>query len=645
MRIHSISTGLALGVLAAAAATSVHADSGEALEPLVITATRLPTPQSQLASSVTIITAEQIAAMQARTLPDALKYVPGLNLVQTGGPGGQTSVFMRGTNSNHVKVLVDGIDVSDPSTPNAAFDFGPFLIQDVERIEVLRGSQSGLYGSDAIGGVINIITKSGSGPLKLAAALEGGSFQTFNQAAGLSGSQDAFSYTANVQHLHVGSTPVTPLDLLPPGQGRRNDYNDNLTASTKLGYALSQDLDFGFVGRYTDSHLHFTGDAFDPVTFASYPDPNQSETETTDYYGRVFGHLLLLDGRLDQTVGVGYTRERTDTVSPDFPEELDIGKRLKVDYQGTFKLLDSPRNSQTLVFGAEHARDEVTEPLDAGQSIDSGYLELQSQFANRLFTAANVRYDSNSQFGHKATYRFAPTYVIAETGTQLKASVGTGFKAPTLVELYETSAFQAPNPNLLPEKSLGWDAGIEQALFGDAVQVGATYFHISLHDLIADEPVPGSVDSPTGPIYTYVNVDHATTLGVESFVSYRPWSVLTLRLDYTYTEATDDVLQEELLRRPKNKATLNADWQATTALSFNVDLLYVGNWIDTSRDFSVPRLVAPSYFTANVAGSYKLTQNFEFYGRIGNLLDRHYETPVGFQQPIFGVFGGIKVHL
>src|SRR5580658_1327387 len=140
----------------AEARADTYEESNDALQSVVVTATRVPTPEIQVASSVTVVTAEEIAARQIQTAPDLLKEIPGLNVVQSGGPGGQTSVFMRGTNSNHTKVLVDGIDVSDPSTPNGSFDFGQFLVQDIERIEVLRGPQSGLYGSDAIGGVINI---------------------------------------------------------------------------------------------------------------------------------------------------------------------------------------------------------------------------------------------------------------------------------------------------------------------------------------------------------------------------------------------------------------------------------------------------------------------------------------------------------
>src|ERR1700761_6253806 len=249
-------------------ATANAADE-ENPETVVVSATRLPTPEDQLASSITVLTSDDIEAQQARTLPDILKEVPGLNLVQTGGPGGQTSEFMRGTNSNHTKVLVDGIDLSDPSNPTGAFDFSQFPAQDIERVEVLRGPQSGLYGSDAIGGVINIITKSGSGPAQLAASAQGGSFDTFNQTAGVSGSTSQFHYTANLQHLHSGATPVTPSDLLPPGVSRIDDDYDNVTGSTKLGFDVTDHFDLGLVARYTDTHLRTTGN--DPSQFPSPP--------------------------------------------------------------------------------------------------------------------------------------------------------------------------------------------------------------------------------------------------------------------------------------------------------------------------------------------------------------------------------------
>ncbi len=618
--------GAAWSVPALAAAV---ASEGDAPEIVVVSATRIPTPQLQIASSVTVITADEIAARQEQSLPEVLKAVPGLNLIQQGGPGGLTSVFMRGTNSNHTKVLVDGIDVSDPSNPSATFDFGQFPTQDIETVEILRGPQSGLYGSDAIGGVINIITRSGSGPAQLTGSVEGGSFDTFNQSAGLRGSDDRFHYSANVEHLHSGSTPVTPLDLLAPAEARNNDYYDNFTASSKLGYDIAKGFDVGLVARYTDTKLRSTAEDYD--TFPAFPFAQQSDSGTSEYYARVSAHSVSQDGFLDQTLGLAYTRKRTTDLEPESPETVDTGVRTKADWQGALRL----SNRNTLVLGAEHAREQISAPITASTTIDSGYVELQSQLTDHLFSAVNARYDNNDRFGSKVTYRVAPVYVIEATGTRLKASVGTGFKAPTLEQLFQSfPAFDFfANPQLHPESSLGYDLGLEQA--AGAFNFGVTYFRNNIRNLIDDN----------ADFSSYANVGRAHTDGVESFVSYRPVSVLTVRADYTYTEATDDLLNEELLRRPKHKGSVSVSWQATQAFSLDATVLAVGSWIDGNRDFSIPRLNAPGYTLTNLAVSYAFDAHFAVYGRIDNLFDRHYQEPVGFLQPGLGVFAGIKTVL
>jgi vitamin B12 transporter len=622
---------LALLVAALDCSAARAADSDQP-EPVIVSATRIPTPALEVASSITVITAADIEARQERTIADALKDVPGLNVVQTGGPGGVTSVFIRGTNSNHTKVLIDGIDVSDPSNSTGAFDFGQLLTPDIERVEVLRGPQSGLYGSDAIGGVINIITRAGSGPMTLAAGLEGGSFETFNQAARLSGSDDAFHYSVNVTHFHAGATPVTPLDLLPPGEARNDDYDDNLTLSTKLGYQITPNFDLGLVARYTDIHLHTTGEDYPPPDFVGVPAAEQTTAATDEYFTRLTVHALSFDGFLDQTLGLAYSHSRTDTVVPDTPAALNTGERRKADWQGNLRLA----STETLVLGAEYERDDIDQPIAANVHIGSGYAELQSQLGAHWFSALNVRYDDNSRFGGKTTWRFAPAWVITETGTKLKASVGTGFKAPTLSELYQNfPPFFFANPDLKPESSTGWDAGFEQGFGNGVVRFGATYFHNLIHDLITTD-VTGT---------TYANIGEATTQGVESFIAWQPAQPLTLRIDYTYTEATDDVLQQELLRRPKNKGTFLAEWQATRAWQLSLDVLTVGTWVDGNRDFSIPRLDAPGYTTVNFATSYELSPHCALFGRINNLLDRHYENPVGFLQPSIGAYAGIRVTL
>jgi vitamin B12 transporter len=611
------------------ARADTYEESSDALQSIVVTATRVPTPEIQVASSVTVVTAEEIAARQIQTAPDLLKEIPGLNVVQSGGPGGQTSVFMRGTNSNHTKVFIDGIDVGDPSNSTASFDFGQLLTQDIERVEVLRGPQSGLYGSDAVGGVINVITKSGNGPAQFNAGIDAGSFDTFNQNAGVSGSADQFHYALNFQHFHAGSTPVTPSDYLQPGQARINDYDDNLTGSTKLGFDVTDTFDLGLVARYTDSHLRFTGDNFD--FFPSIPDTAQSDSNTKQYYTRATAHLVSFGGALDQTLGAAYSNIKSYDFSPDGPSETaNFGARVKIDWQGVVAFAANEK----LVLGAEHQRDSITTPISASTDINSGYVELQSNFWNSFYDTLAVRYDDNDHFGSKATYRFAPEYLIADSGTKIKASVGTGFKAPTLSQLFQSFPdfdFFA-NPNLRPETDLGWDAGFEQTLFTNSLSFGMTYFHINIKNLIDTSP-DGTTDA---------NIGRAKTDGVESFVAYRPVQSLTFRLDYTYTQATDEIAHLTLLRRPKNKETLITAWQATHRLSLSATVLSVSSWVDGNRDFSIPRLNAPPYTTVDFAGNFALTKNWALTARITNLFNRHYQNPDEFDQPTLGAFAGIK---
>jgi len=618
--------------LLAGVSVSAYASDGDELQAVVITATRLPTPVSAVASSITVVTAEDIAARQERTIADVLKDVPGLNVVQTGGPGGVTSVFIRGTNSNHTKVFIDGIDVSDPSNSTGAFDFGQLLTPDIERVEVLRGPQSGLYGSDAIGGVITIITKSGSGPMTLAAGLEGGTFDTFNQAASLSGSQDGLHYTANVLHFHAGATPVTPLDLLAPGEARIDDYDDNLTLSTKLGYDVTRDFDLGLVARYTDIHLRTTGEDYPPPLYVGVPASEQTTAATDEYFMRLTAHLKSFEGVFDQTLGLAYSHLRTDTVVPDTAPALNTGERRKADWQGNLRLA----TAETLVVGAEYERDDISEPITADVHIGSGYAELQSQIGTHWFSALNLRYDDNSRFGAKTTWRFAPAFSVADTDTKLKASVGTGFKAPTLSELYQNfPPFFFANPNLKPESSTGYDAGFEQGLAHGALRFGVTYYHNHITNLITTD-VTGT---------TYANIGLATTQGIESFIAYQPLEQLLLRIDYTYTEASDDVLNQPLLRRPKNKGTFIATWQATRAWQWSLDILSVGGWVDFSRDGLTSGIDAPGYTTVNIATTYDLGPHWALFARVNNLFDRHYENPVGFLQPSLGAYAGIKVTL
>jgi vitamin B12 transporter len=605
--------------------------------PTVVSPTGIAASSGKTPSSVTVITAKDIETQQYRTVPEALSTVPGLNVVPTGGPGGQTSVFMRGTNSNHTKVLVDGIDVGDPSIPNAAFDFGHLLTGDIEQIEVLRGPQSGLYGSDAIGGVISIITRKGDGPPRATASIETGSYGTFNQNVGLSGSQNNFNYAVDVAHLHVSDLPVTPLQLLPPGQRAIGNNYDNMTYSTKLGADLNEFWSVNAVARYTEATLHFTGDNFN--TFPSTPNAEQSTHEVRQLFTREEAVLSLFDGRIKNYFGVNYTNEWSSDIAPGDPAAtVTTGTRLKYDWHAVTQLAAG----QNLVVGAEQQTETIdTTGFSAQNGNQAGFIELQNQFADRLFLVTNFRDDFNDRFGEHATYRIAAAVILPFSETKLKASFGTGFKAPSLSELFQNfpdfNFFG--NPDLKPEESTGYDVGFEQPLFNDLIRFGSTYFHNNITNLINSGT---GTDGFGNVFFTNVNIDQATTEGTENFALFNLTNRFSVRADYTFTRAIDAGTGIQLLRRPKEKWSTTVTWKPIDPLTLSATVLHVSSWLDVSRGGSATNLYAPGYTIVNLRSDYAINDQLKVFGRVDNLFNLHYQNPTGFLAPGLGVFGGVR---
>ncbi|MFN5566964.1 MAG: TonB-dependent receptor plug domain-containing protein, partial [Bradyrhizobium sp.] len=549
--------------------------------------------------------------------------------VQTGGAGGQSSVFTRGTNANHTKILIDGIDVGDATNANGAFDFAHLLTSDIQQFEVLRGPQSGLYGSDAIGGVISVITRKGDGPARATASIETGTYQTFNQSAGVSGSQDNVNYAINVAHLHAGDIPVTPQQLLPAGQKAIGNAYDNVTASTKFGVDLNEAWSLNSVLRYTDATLLFTGDG----GFPSVPNAAQSSHAVQQFATREEAVWSLLDGRIKNYFGINYVNNRTSDLTASNPlAAISTGERIKYDWHAVTEL--APHNN--FIVGLEQQTDRLqTTGLTAENGNRAGFVEVQTNFAQRMFLVASLRNDINDQFGSHGTYRIAPAVILPVTETKLKASYGTGFKAPTLSQLYQDfPAFNFfANPNLKPEQSTGYDAGFEQPLFDDRIRVGATYFHNSITDLI----------NSNATFTSYANVGLATTEGTESFVTAHLTDRLSLRADYTFTRAVDATTGLQLLRRPKEKWSATAVWTPLDPLTVSATLLRVSDWRDVSRDGMTSGLVAPGYTVVNLRADYAVSGQVKLFGRVDNLFNRHYQNPTGFVAPGLGVFGGIRM--
>lgn len=614
-------------ILFSGAAWADDSDGDTTADPVIVSATRIPTPQSEVASSVTLITRDEIEAKQAKTLQDVLQNVPGVEMPSYGGPGTATYLFTRGTNANHTKILVDGIDMSDPAQSDGSSNLENILAGDIERVEMLRGPQSGLYGSDAIGGVLNIVTKAGSGPLKMTGTVEGGSFGTFNQTGAASGSLDKFSYALNVDHLRSESMDVEPDYKVKPGNAHQDYAYDTEMASGKFGFQVSDNTDLGLVVRGGQAKLDDLGTSGNYMAGAhTYQDNNQFMTRGTL-------HNTLFDGRFDQTFGIAYKEERRHYDTPGTAPTQYGGDTEKYDWQGNLKLVEGETLSMGLERQSQALDDRKPAKFTADTGNTAGSLQLQSKIGTHFANAISVRHDDNDQFGTANTYRIAPALLLPETGSKIRASLGTGFKAPSLDQLfdnYPNYAFYA-NPNLKPEKSLGYDVGFDQNLLSDKVQFGSTYFHNNIKNLISSVYL-------SGPGYsTYENISSAVTQGVENYISYQPLESLKLQANYTFTQTNNLSNKSQLVERPKHKTGFSAIWQATDDLRLSTTVT------GTSNYYSYYYTKGSGWWTTNIAADYRLNETVSLFGRVNNLFDRSYQMQTDYQAPGLGAFAGVKV--
>ena len=599
------------------------------LDTMVISATRTEMELRNVGSSMTIISAEEIAERQLFTVAELLRDVPGVDVVQTGGPGGSTTVFMRGAASDQTLVLIDGIEMNDPSSPGNGFNFADLLADDIERIEVLRGPQSPLYGSNAIGGVINIITKKGKGSPHFSALAEGGSFDSYKVGGKVSGSTDKVNYNLSINHLY--SRGFSAADERLPGNTEVDSYK-NTTINTGLGITPLHNLDLQWNLHYSDAdkELDNCGGANCDNLFR---DSNTKQLNTG-----LKGHLSLFDGLWDQSLGLAYSyndRVNHDASPGSFiPFSEFEGNKFKVHWQNDFYL----HETNTLTIGIEDEEEwMVTDTISQQSQNTAGYfLQDQIRLWDRSFTTAGVRYDHNNRFGGKVTWRVTQLFAIDEIGTRIKGSYGTGFKTPSLFQLFAPAdPFFGPvgNANLDPETSSGWDAGIEQTLWDERVLFGASYFSNEFDDLI-------DFTGGTG----FQNIDSASSNGVESYIEISPLEGLTLRGNYTYTRARDNTTGLARLRIPENKGSVNINYNFLQRANINLNIVIVGDRDDFDfSSFPFTRVRLPGYTVVNLAGSYDFTQYLKAFVRLDNVFDKQYQEVFGYGTSGVAAYGGIRV--
>ena len=615
----------------AAAQSPAAGEAVEQLPEIVVSASRVPLEAKAVGSAVTVITAEEIERKQARVVSDLLREVPGVAVHRSGPPGTETAVRIRGGEAGHTLVIIDGVKVNDPADGNATYNFGHLLTADIERIEVLRGPQSGLYGSDAIAGVINIVTRKGQGPATASASVEGGSFGTANVMTHFRGAGEGYHFSLGATGYRTSGISIAP--------GTEKDGYRNQTYNAKLGMELMPDLELELSGRHVKTNLETDGHS----SFGGATPDDGDETDGRRWSGRTRLKYSLLDGAWSHAAGATAVRMKRDFFddSAGSHNRFD-GRRLRVDYETNvfFETSAGVDATHTLTFLAEREKDaQVTAGASANFTNHSYSGEYQAGFADRLFLSGGVRHDDNQRFKDTSTFRLTAAYLHVETGTRLHGSYGSGVKNPTLSHSFQRFGRLGPNPDVQPEKSKGWDVGVEQELFEGRLSVDLTYFNSRPTDLIYWNNA-GTSDFADD---FYDNLEGTSRIrGVEFSVKAKPVEGMRLSAQYTYTDAKD-AQGRPLRRRAKRIASANVGYdllEGRAGVDLGVD--YNGEQVD---QYGRPKV--PSYVLVNLAGKYSVTKAVELFGRIENLFDKDYYELRSFEMREYqttgiGFFAGIR---
>ncbi len=626
-----LKTMLLLAAGASALALSAHAET-TAVNEVVVVANRAPEPIERVGESVTVLDAAAIKASQLTSVSDLLATTPGATVARSGSPGAQTSLFIRGAESAQTLVIIDGVRMNDPSSPAGGYDFGALLTGDIDRIEILRGPQSAIWGADAIGGVVSINTRQAKSPFEGDGSVEGGSYGTVYGRLGVGGVSGPLSW--RLAGGYYKTDGVSAFDKA--FGGKEDDGFEQKTLSGRATYAFTPDISLDLRALWFDGKGGIDGFPAPLYAFADTPE-TQTTRQFIDYTGL---NVSLFGGRLKNRLG--FTWAATDRINDDptlkpNTEFYANGHTLTAEYQGTWAITDGTQ----AVFGVEHQRstirtaspasyDPTPTPLTAAADLDSVYAQIQSEVAPGLTLTGGGRFDHHSAFGDHGTGQAAAAYVLPTgwtkgNATVLRASFGQGFKVPTLYQLYSPYG----NPALKPEQSNGWDAGVEQGLLDGKASVSATYFGRRTRDQIDffgcyPTITPLCASRPYG---YYDNIARTRADGVELAGRITPLPGLTFDGNYTYTRTKNESpgsssYGKELARRPENAANVSASYLWNGGATTSVAVRYAGSSYDNAANTTPLK----SYTLVDLKASYPLPLGFELYGRIENLFDQRYET-------------------
>jgi vitamin B12 transporter len=610
-------------------ATPTPSPTEAEVESVVVSATRFDIPLDQSPASASVISSEELEQKQIQRVSDALREVPGLSVVQTGVAGQLTSVFTRGLRSEHTQVLLDGIPINQGL--QGAFNFADFTTDDINRIEVVRGPQSTIYGPRALAGVIQIFTKQGTGTPGVMLAAEGGSYDTFREWSQSDGKVDGFDYSVGASRLDTENAR--------PNNNYRNTavianigWSPNPPSPGTGSAAASEQLRISSLFTYSVSDIGLPNTIFDPRPIDHFlterwligPHIDWKPTEWWEHKLIVaYDHERQINDPNEDGF-VGATRAVFERTQVDYQNDLRPVSRLTLTSGFYYSRINAGQERPFVLFGPTFISDHTDET--------AGFVEATFTPVENLIFVAGGRFDHFNQFGDIWTYRFAGSYKIDKTNTILHGSVGTGFSPPSSQDKIFGNNF-----GLKPEEDLGWDIGIRQQLWQNHVEVGLTYFHNDLSNVIG-----------FNGLFDTLNLGSAETQGLEAELRAQPIPNFVLRAAYTYLEAektsSKDVSQLQgarLPRRPRNEIYVSATYLAWKRLRTVVEAKFVN--AREELNFGGPNFDIEDYSFVNIAAEYEVNPHFSIFGRVNNLTNEHYSEVFGFPALGRAAYGGVKV--
>ena len=627
-------------LLAGPAIAQDQTEPSSDIDQIIVTGARTPLTVNQVGNAVTVITRDDIEQREVRYVADLLRAVPGFSVSHTGVTGSQTQVRVRGSEANHVLVLIDGVRANDPATGDE-FRWEYLTTGDIERVEIIRGPQSSLWGSDAVAAVVHIITRKGSGTPALAGFAEGGSFDTSNAGLGGTFGGSNWSVSGGIEYLDTGGSNISRT-------GTEKDDSNITTASIAAQLNSTSAVTLDFSVRTTDAYSQF-----DPVDFfvTGLPTDGDVATQSDNLYAQIGVRVEATDSLVAHRLSARYFESDNRNLVDGIEDSSSASDRLTLMYQADISLGE---NILALALEHEETNFEQRGAIVFGDPNQHQEMDVTSVIADyqglshdRLTWLVSARFDDNSDFDDAISGRLSLAYDLSDT-TTLRGAVGTGRKNPTFTEMFGFFPGQfIGNPDLKPERSTSYDIGIDQQLLEGAIFLQATLFRQDLKD-----EINGFVFDPITFLSTAENLPGTSTRsGVELGAQWRINNSFDLGATYTYTDSKEqNALGEDVreVRRPRHAAALSLGYRSS---SERWSAALAADYGGTRTDVFFPPFPAPSetvtlddYWLLDLTVHYKITASTSLFARGTNLLDEEYEQVYGYQTPGRAGHLGVRVN-